>query len=192
LVWYHAAHRLRPLVGWEAAYLASNRVGAVTIEAREALCEGICSVLASLPNSQRARPLQILFNPTIECLRTMTKMADESVASVQKNDQSYLGPILVRVADEIRILSTMVRTYSRGTSETSDMQDQGSQTPAGEDPYLTVLRQAWPSISHIAETFNKNEVRLLAKCCRFLGRVLTDVLVSYITECVRGLGKVSR
>lgn len=148
------------VVGWEAAYMASNRVGAVTINAREALCEGTCCVFASLPSSHRARPLQIFFILTIECLQAMTKMADESIASLQGNDQNYVDAILVRVADEIRILSTMVRTYSRVTSETSDMQNQkSSQPPVGEEPYLTVLRQAWPSISHIAETFNKNEVR---------------------------------
>jgi ribosomal protein L16 Arg81 hydroxylase len=122
----------------------------------------------------------------------MTKMADESAASVKGNGQNYLDSILVRVADEIRILSTMVRTFSRVMSRTSDMQDEGSQTPTGEEPYLTVLRQAWPSISHVAETFNKNEVRLSAKSFRFLGWGLTDVLVSYITECVGGVGKVSR
>lgn len=142
--------------------MASNRVGAVTIDAREALCEGVCWVFASLPSSHRERPLQIFFILTIECLQAMTKMADESVASLQGNDQHYLDAILVRVANEIRILSTMVRTYSWVTSETSNKQHQIKSRPPvgeGEVPYLTVLRQAWPSISHIAETFNKNEVR---------------------------------
>jgi hypothetical protein len=118
----------------------------------------------------------------------MTKMADESVASVQGNDQNSLDSILVRLADEIRILSTMVWTFSRVASATSDMQDQG---PPGEEPYLSVLRQAWPSISHVAETFNRNEVRLSATGFCFLGGVSTDVLVSYITECIEGVGEVS-
>ena len=139
--------------------MASNRVGAVTIDAREALCEGVCWVFASLPSSHRERPLQIFFILTIECLQAMTKMADESVASLQGNDQHYLDAILVRVADEIRILSTMVRTYSWVTFNKQHQIKSQPSVGEGEVPYLTVLRQAWPSISHIAETFNKNEVR---------------------------------
>ena len=144
--------------------MASNQVGAVTIDAREALCEGACCVFASLPSSYQEGHLQIFFMLTIKCLQAMTKMADESIASIQGNDQHCVDAFLVRAADEIRILSTIVRTYSRVTSETSNRQHQNkSQPPVGEGelPYLIVLRQAWPSISHIAEAFNKNEVRRL-------------------------------
>jgi hypothetical protein len=71
--------------------MASKRVGAVKIEAREALGEGLCSELASLPSSQRNRPFQIRFIPTIDCHRAMTRMADESAASVQENGTSTLN-----------------------------------------------------------------------------------------------------
>jgi hypothetical protein len=122
----------------------------------------------------------------------MIKMADESAASAQGNDRKKLDSILVRVADEIRVLSAMARTFSLGMSGTCDMQDQGSQTHTGEEPYLTVLQQAGPSISHVAETYNKNEVRLSTARFRFLGWGLTDALAFYIAECVNGVGEVSR
>lgn len=142
--------------------MASNHLNAVSIEAREGLCEGTCDVLVSLPSNQRGRPFQVVFIPTIECLRAMTRIADKCV---QQKDQDQLSAVLVRLADEIRILATMAKMCSRAESARSHMQSQ----QASDEPYLTVLRQAWPSISHVAEKFNKNEVRLYA--CSFFFQI---------------------
>jgi hypothetical protein len=144
--------------------MASNQAGAVTIDAREALCDGVCSVLAALPLGQREKPFQVLFIPTIACLQTMTKMADEySSASSQGNSDKRLDSVLVRLADEIRILAVTAKTYQSASSESSDMQETNS-----EEPFLSVLRQAWSSISHVAEAFNANEVRCSLALSGFL------------------------
>lgn len=142
-------------VAWEACYMASNQAGAVTIEAREALCDGLCHVLATLPRNQQGKPFQVLFIPTLECLRTMTKLADECNANSQGNDKKF-DSILVRVSDEIRILSVMAETYQKVTLRSSV--PVASDESQGEEPFLSVLRKAWPSVSHVAESFNKNEV----------------------------------
>jgi hypothetical protein len=141
-------------IAWEACYMASNQAGAVTIEAREALCDGLCHVLATLPRNQQGKPFQVLFIPTLECLRTMTKLADECNANSQGNDKK-LDSILVRVSDEIRILSVMAETYQKVTLRSSV--PVASDESQGEEPFLSVLRKAWPSVSHVAESFNKNE-----------------------------------
>lgn len=142
--------------------MASNQLNAVSIEAREALCEGTCNVLVSLPSNQRGRPFQVVFIPTIECLRAMIRMAD---GCVQEKDHEQLSSALVRLADEIRILATMAKMCTQAESASSYTQIQ----QASDEPYLTVLRQAWPSISHAAEKFNKNEVRLYV--CSFFFQI---------------------
>jgi len=139
--------------------MASNQAGAVTIDAREALCDGVCNVLTALPPTQQEKPFEVLFIPTIECLRTMTKLADECASSAQGNGGKRLDSILVRAADEIRILSVLANTYQRLSSRSSKV----TESPGGE-PFLSVLRQAWPSISHVAEAFNTNEVSLCLSC----------------------------
>lgn len=133
--------------------MASNQAGAVTIDAREALCDGICKVLAAVPRHQQDKPFKVLFIPTIECLRTMTKKADESGDSSQGDTKRLISLILARVADEIRVLAVTAKTCLKAASESSDIEN-----AQGEEPFLSVLRQAWPSISHAAEKFNADEV----------------------------------
>lgn len=139
--------------------MASNQAGAVTIEAREALCGGICKVLAALPRNRQDKPFQVLFIPTIECLRSMIKMADECSASSQGDAKRRLDSILVRVADEIRILAVIAKSYLEAASKSSDVSTSG-----GEEPFLSVLRQSWPSISRAAEAYNSNEVGMNSSC----------------------------
>jgi len=169
--------------------MASNQAGAVTIDAREALCGGICNVLVTLPRSQQQKPFQVLFIPTLECLRTMTKMADECSATLQGSGESRLDSVLSRVADEIKILSVMTETYHKVASNSSDMQES-----QGEEPFLSVLRQAWPSISHAAEAFNKNEVSssvtLLSRPISRLHSLLC--CVNGNAGCFVGVGKIPR
>lgn len=136
--------------------MASNQAGAVTIDAREALCDGLCHVLATLPRSQQGKPFQVLFIPTRECLRTMTKMADECSTSTQGKNERKVDAVLARVSDEIRILSVMAKTYQKVTSRSTASQTSQS----GDPPFLAVLGTTWPSISHVAEAFNTNEVCL--------------------------------
>lgn len=146
---------LSDIVAWEACYMASNQAGAVTIDAREALCDGLCHVLATLPRSQQGKPFLVIFIPTLECLRIMTEKADSCSVSSQRNNNRRLDSVLVRVADEIRILSVMAQTYQQVTPRSP-----GAELAQGEAAFLPVLRQAWSSISHVAEAFNTNEVCL--------------------------------
>ena len=165
--------------------MASNQAGAVTIEAREALCDGLCHVLATLPRNQQGKPFQVLFIPTLECLRTMTKLANECNASSQGNDKK-LDSVLVRVSDEIRILSVMAETYQKVTLRSSV-----SDESQGEEPFLSVLRKAWPSVSHVAESFNKNEVCVSLFSCalsRFTNS--SDLVCSQSLESFVGVAEI--
>jgi hypothetical protein len=146
--------------GWEASYAASNCPGIINVEDRQALCVGICHVLATLPDNHRDKSLHALAMPTLDCLETMTRHADHAAGSSSSEEQ--LDIVLDRIGDEIKVLTTMARTFTNAFSMKDASTESGCRTSDGHaaivEPAFAILHKAWPSISHVASKYNHNEV----------------------------------
>ena len=128
---------------------------------RQAICMGICHVLASLPDDQRSKSLHALAMPTLDCLETMTQHANQAVTCDAPIEQQEV--ILNRVADEISILTVMSRTFTNASSFKDAAMESGCRTSDGHaaivEPAFILIQKVWPSISHVAARYNYNEVR---------------------------------
>ena len=148
------------VAGWEASYAASNRVGVLTVEDRQAFCRGVCHVLASLPDSQRAKSLHALSMPALDCLGTMTNLANQGSEGNAGNGR--LNSILQRVGDEIKIVTTMARSFTDAFSAKNSSMQSGCRTSDGHaaivEPAFALLQKAWPSIAHVASKYSDNQV----------------------------------
>jgi hypothetical protein len=146
--------------GWEASYAASNCPGILNVEDRQALCVGICHVLASLPDSLRVKSLHALAMPTLDCLETMIRHADHAAAS--SSSEAQLEIILDRIADEIKVLTTMARAFTNAFSMKDTSMASGCRTSdrhaAIVEPAFAIIHKSWPSISHVALKYSHNEV----------------------------------
>ena len=127
---------------------------------REALCSGICRVLASLPPDQWVRSLSALSRPTIDSLEIVVKKADDlhSERSFGINKQN-LATILKRGSDEIRLLSTMTRTFNNAQSNSLDT-DEKSDSGLADHPSLSLLRGSWPCLIYLAQKYSSHDVRV--------------------------------
>ena len=146
-------------VGWQAAYENANSMeGKIVINDRVTLCSGICRVLAVLPSDQWSSSLIVLAQPTLECLENMTKLADSIIYDPsivkKKGSATQLSLILTRVAEEIRILSTMTRTFN----QTATMVNDNTEITGREDhPIFPFFRQVWSCLTHIAQKLGSYE-----------------------------------
>lgn len=139
------------LAGWEASYAACNRKDVVTIEDRQAMCIGICHVLAALPDNQRIRSFHALALPALDCFDKMTTIANATIA--ESKSQEEIDVILSRLADEILIFTVMSRTFTNACYA-----HDGSAESAIPIPLLVIIRKVWPSIVHVAATYSHDEV----------------------------------
>jgi hypothetical protein len=144
--------------GWEASYAASNHPGIITAEDRQALCSGICHVLASLPDNQRAKSLQALAMPTLDCLETMTYLANQTA----QTPEDQFDVVLDRISDEVNLLATMARSFTNAFAVKDASMESGCRTSDGHvaiaDSAFEICRKAWPSISHVAGRYSFHEV----------------------------------
>jgi len=167
--------------GWERLYSNEGSNERINIEDREAICSGICRVLAALPPDQWATSLSALARPTIECLEIVTKKADDSLAATKKatcssDDFGTLMSVLTRMANEIRLLCTITRSFNLATMKQRDAMASGSKTSTDsvkdpENPLFGMFRRIWPCMSHIAQKFSSYE-----KITNVLGDFLTDAV----------------
>jgi len=155
--------------GWEASYTSANASDqTIAIEDREALCSGLCRVLASLPPDQWTSSLTSLSQPTVNCLELITKQADDAVASAPKSPA--LGQILTRIAHEIRLLVVMTRAFRdaakkggggpNGASAGMGGKPAASSAGGSDDPndtLIAVLQRPWPCLSHVAQRYSSFE-----------------------------------
>ena len=139
----------RIAAAWELSYSAANRVDIVTVDDRKAMGEGICYVIASLPDSQRANSLLALAMPSIDCLETMLQHANSAANSSLEQQER----ILKRVADEIEIVAVLLT----GFSQASKMPDQRSAAPLHAST-VPIIQRVWPSISEASSRYSANEV----------------------------------
>ena len=142
--------------GWEATFTACNRSPSVlTIDGRKSFCTGICYILASLPDSQRATSLMALAMPSLGCLDAMIRNAESS-----KDNKEMLSAILDRAAAEIIMLTAIARAYTDADAASiNTVRERTSDThPALAGPAVMVLQRAWASISTAASSYGYHNV----------------------------------
>lgn len=129
----------------------------LTIEDREELCNGICSVVASLADDEREKSYHAFAMPVVECLHTLTKQAD----AAKDQGVGRLTPIIPKLADELRLLSTMVKSFSSALAKASIGNTSKHDSPSSFTMQASVelLKKLWPCLSHIAASFSSDKVR---------------------------------
>ncbi|KAG7363706.1 hypothetical protein IV203_027067 [Nitzschia inconspicua] len=128
--------------GWEATFTACNRSGnLVSNDDRKALCNGICYVLASLPEPQHALSLMALAMPVLGCLETMLQRAGEC-----QRDDPQQDAALDRAASEMIVLVSLCRSFSNAAA--------GTNSGTWSNAALTILHRAWPMITAAASTWS--------------------------------------
>lgn len=135
--------------GWQISYKnADSTTGKIEIADRETLCSGICRVLAVLPADQWSSSLTVLVQPTIDCLENTTKIADGIIQSPTKQNPPQLHNLLSRISEEIRILSTITRIFSRTT-----VNDDTAGGNGDINPLFPIFQLVWPILTHVAQNF---------------------------------------
>lgn len=119
---------------------------------REEICSGICQVLSSLPPTARDKPYHAFCLPTIECIKSMAKMADDQCANGQH--ENNLSPILKRMGDEIKVLATLVKAFA-GVEHPSTPNQIAANPNTAPAPKVSVLlmREIWPCLTQVAGKF---------------------------------------
>jgi hypothetical protein len=157
----------------------------LTIEDREEICKGICEVIFAYPKSQRTQPLSAFAIPIINCLHVMTREAD----SLKSESDIKFNAQIPRLADEIRLLSTIMQTFTTTARKDSTV-SHGSGTSSFITPAVGILRQLWPCLTHISTHYASNEVRynsfpthlpILGSSLHFL-QVLSDALGFFLVS----------
>lgn len=133
-------------------FTASNR-GRLAIEDREEICKGICSLVAALPLELRAKPYHAFALPVVERLHSMTKHVD----GFRDTADGEFKIVIPKLADEIRLLSTMVHSFAgKVQRDCSGNIDDSALTPS-----VDLLKKLWPCLTHIASVYSTDKVRNL-------------------------------
>lgn len=140
---------------WEATYAARSRNEPVDVDAVIALSIGICHVLAALPEGRRVQSFQGLVAPSLQQL--------ERMSSAAKSHPSHLPSAIVQLADEIRILATVSKTFANATSSDGDAMESGCDTSPDrhvpvQEPVLAIVQKGWPIVVSTANDFCDNDV----------------------------------
>mmetsp|Transcript_118194 Transcript_118194/g.341708 ORF Transcript_118194/g.341708 Transcript_118194/m.341708 type:complete len:255 (-) Transcript_118194:35-799(-) len=150
--------------GWEASFAASNRSDILDVEDRENMCEGLCYVVASLPEEQRGKSLLALTMPSLHCMEAMLEHANTEAGSSNK-DSNRLDSILGRFNSEMMILSCAATSFAKAIAGPSNAMEQNDGATGDRpratirEPALSILHRAWPSVTAAAQKFNNHEVR---------------------------------
>jgi len=85
----------------------------------------------------------------------MLGMAD-MLSRTNGSVEGRLYPVLVRMADEITLLSSMLLSYQSALKSEGNFHEELVNI---DDPRIGLLREAWPSFSHAAISFGYDKER---------------------------------
>ena len=114
---------------------------------------GICAVVVAFPESQREKPYHAFALPVVQCVHMLTKEADDA-RSV--NDEK-LSAVISRLAEEIRLLSTMVSAFTAAARKIDSEMENGK---LGRTvmPSLMLLKELWPCLTHTSTNYASDQV----------------------------------
>lgn len=125
----------------------------MSIEDREEICKGICAVVAAFPETQREKPYHAFALPVVQCVHMMTKEAD----STRNSRDKKFAAVISRLADEITMLSTMVKAFTMAVRK-ADAKLQNNVPTNALAPSVGLLKELWPCLTHISTTYASHEV----------------------------------
>lgn len=137
---------------WELSFTATNRPEILSLDDRKAMGEGICHIIASLPENQRAKSLLALAMPSIDCMETMLQHASSAANSSLEQQER----ILCRIADEITIASVIMASFSKAAARTTTPAEPNASVPIN-NMALPIAQRVWPPILQAAKRYNSNE-----------------------------------
>jgi len=137
---------------WELSYTATNRNEILSVDDRKAMGEGVCHIIASLPENQRAKSLLALAMPSIDCLETMLQHASSAANSSLEQQER----ILRRIADEIAIATVIMTAFSKAATGSTTLAEPNTFVPI-HNMALPIIQRVWPSILQAAKRYNCNE-----------------------------------
>jgi hypothetical protein len=135
---------------WKESYAARSRNDTISADVIIPLSIGICHVLASLPENQRVQSFQALASPSLSHLERMSAVA-------KTNHAPHLALALSQIADEIRILATLTKTFTNATTSDGESMESGSHRPV-QEPVLAIIQKGWPFVVSTAAKFCHDEV----------------------------------
>jgi len=138
--------------GWKLVYTTPEAMRNIGIDDKKALCGGISKVLAVLPSEQWPASLSVLASPTMQCIKTVTNIADGSILGNSDNQEAT--EIIGRMSEEICVLATILRTFYYATLKKIKAGDVAKDSG---NPILAVLRSVWPCLTHIAQKYSSYE-----------------------------------
>eukprot|EP00985_Skeletonema_marinoi_P032421 scaffold39130_cov139-Skeletonema_marinoi.AAC.4 len=149
---------------WKAPYDSKR----IDVEEREMLCSGLCAVLISFPPDQWTASVDNLARPVIACLNIVSKESDQIMG--KGNDES-VGPILIRLSNEIRLLAAIVHNFMKAkTDKAIDDRDR-------RKALIPLLHSSWPVLTHIGDKCASHTVVTSS-----IGKLLTESLLLVESE----------
>jgi hypothetical protein len=138
---------------WDVSNIATG----VTMEGRLAFCSGLCHVLAVMPDMKGISAFETFASKPLDRL---DRMVNQALSSRDANDFSRA---LLCIGNEIRVLSTMARSFTNAKSSfsangyiTCDMSL--ATRPSISVNVLDIIGKGWPNISHIAAHWSADKV----------------------------------
>jgi hypothetical protein len=137
-------------------------------------------VLASLPENQRVQSFQALVSPT---LRNLDRMSSAAKAS----QSPHMASVLSQIADDIRILATMLKTFTNATSSQGESMESGCDTSPDrhtpvQEPVLAIVQKGWPFVADAAANYCSDEVSMHARSARKSRFCTSSSILSFVTS----------
>lgn len=136
-----------------------ERQANVTLNDRLSLLRGVCSVVGTLPHEDRTRVFGEIFSISLKGLEKSSLLAQQATPPLQPD-------VLLRIAEEIRILSTWIVGLTGNHSIDTDRMESGCCTSSEyssesmlDQHVIEYVRKGWPYVSYYARNFGGIEVR---------------------------------
>eukprot|EP00578_Thalassiosira_sp_NH16_P025166 CAMPEP_0181087580 /NCGR_PEP_ID=MMETSP1071-20121207/6347_1 /TAXON_ID=35127 /ORGANISM="Thalassiosira sp., Strain NH16" /LENGTH=1183 /DNA_ID=CAMNT_0023169475 /DNA_START=176 /DNA_END=3724 /DNA_ORIENTATION=- len=157
---------------WRTPY--TNQQIDITVEDREMLCSGLCSVIISLAPQQWIPSLDALTQPILSCLNVITKEAHQitSNSGNARQRESDVAPIINRLSNEIRLLTAVVTCFIQAdVTKNSSGESKAQLVLFRHNALVSLLHKSWPCLTHIAEKYCSYEA-----IASSIGRILSASL----------------
>jgi urease accessory protein UreF len=141
---------------WESTYRPAGRQHPIPVEDRLPLGIGIGTVIAQLDTERRDGLFTHLMSQSLERLDRLV-----AVMRGMPTGSSDVTSLLSRISNEIRIISTLSRSFNDALSSQTMMSGLTTSTDKHDkmgESTLSVLRRAWPAIVAVSTDFAGDEV----------------------------------
>lgn len=146
---------------WEIAYVAYDcENNTMTIEGHISLCNGLCFVLAGLPMDEGNRAFESLATKSLDRLDLMVSKSE------RLNDFLSLGSLLPHIAYEIRLLSTMTRSFTNARQPGFNPKEHGcnelqNRRSPVQQQVLDIIKRGWRNITYTAIHWSSDKVSII-------------------------------